>query len=185
MIAVVMLASVALASGAPSPPFFCASGDKKVFARVADLPAGVQSIIQQMGGMANPNENYQSTDVISGPPLPIKRMLSAAQSNCQIEISYQRAVTGQVDNGKLLVQFVDEKWIVLPNSDYPFSQIALKTDSTEADKAGREACEAQNLYVVTKPDGTKTIAPALTHGAEYVWQAGQCRVVGGLMAPRH
>gem|GEM_PF-4468564 len=55
---------------------------------------------------------------------------------------------------------------------------------TEAEQRLIAQCDDRNYTWMTRPDGSRSqVGQALTDAARYVWQNGQCEVIGGLYPP--
>jgi hypothetical protein len=120
--ALALAGSLALASGAAADDPACNDSVTVVFKRKADLPQPVLTLIAKVEPMADVGEPFEKTDVVSHPPLPVLRFISAQQRGCDLAINYERGGRGY-SRDVLLLRQVGSDWMVRHGSDYPYSRL--------------------------------------------------------------
>jgi len=94
----------------------CKNAASIAFTRKADLPRPVVDIIEKLGPMADADEPFEASDVISTPPLPFRRFISATQSGCNLTINYESGGRAH-SRGVILLRQTGDTWTVRQGSD--------------------------------------------------------------------
>jgi hypothetical protein len=94
----------------------CKNGASIAFERKADLPRPVLDIVEKLRPMADADEPFQASDVLSDPPLPFYRFTSATQSGCDLTINYESGGRAHA-TGIILLRQTGDTWTVREGSD--------------------------------------------------------------------
>lgn len=90
----------------------CTPGAAAV-SRVKDLPPDVQAYFARRGAIADPGEQFNSSDVIADEKVPQQRLISAVSGDDCISVTVERGGRGY-SVGTFIFQRIDGHWRALP-----------------------------------------------------------------------